>query len=92
MPGGRSLYFISVAERAAQRMTDRLLMIADRYGAPPNPNDDVITFAEMMQHYDLRGHMPGDPTCNEPLCEKARAMVAGALAAMAQQPPQQGTP
>lgn len=86
MSGERSAYFIDVAERGAQRVVERLALVADRYGAPINPADDVITFAEMMQHYNLRGHMPGSADeCTEKICERARAMVAGALAALAAQ-------
>ena len=91
MAGERSAYFIEMAERGAQRVVERLAMVADRYGAPIDPNDDVITLAEMMQHYNLRGHMPGSADeCTEKICERARAMVAGALAALAAQPAQQG--
>lgn len=92
--GERSAYFVEMAERGAQRVVERLAMIADRYGAQPNPNDDVITFAEMMQEYETFGHVPPDENCGSPVCERARRMVAGALRTMAQQaaaPPQGST-
>ena len=88
MSGERSERFIALAEQAAQRMTRNLAMIADCYGAPIDPKDDVITFAEMMQHYEDFGHTPGDAGCTDAICERARRMVANALAAMAQ--PMQG--
>ena len=88
MSGERSVYFVEMAERGAQRIVERLAMIADRYGAPIDPADDVITFAEMMEHLTQFGHVPGDAYCNEKLCERARNMVAGALAAIAAQPQQ----
>lgn len=86
MSGERSAYFVQMAERGAQRVVDRIQMVADRYGAPPNPNDDVITLAEMLQHLEDFGHTVGSPDCGHPLCEKARLMVANALTAMMQQP------
>lgn len=89
MAGERSIYFTQMAERGAQRVVERLAMIAERYGKPIDPTDDVITFAEMMQHLVEFGHMPGDNYCNEKLCDRARKMVAGALAAVAQQAQQQ---
>ena len=85
MSGERSAYFVEMAERGAQRVVERLAMIADRYGKPIDPADDVITFAEMMQHYSEMGHMPGDYTCTDAVCERARKMVAGAMVAIAQQ-------
>ena len=86
MAGERSVYFVDVAERGAQRVVERLAMIADRYGAPINPADDVITFAEMMQELQERGHYPPGDKCPSPVCEKGRRMIANALAAMAAQP------
>lgn len=90
MAGERSAYFVEMGERGAQRIVERLAMIADRYGKPIDPNDDVITLAEMMQHYMAAGHMPGDQDCKEKICERARNVVAGAMAAIAQQPAPQG--
>ena len=84
MSGERSAYFIDMAERGAQRVMERLSMIADRYGKPINPNDDVITFAEMMQHYNDYGHTPGAEGCGHPVCEKAKRMIANALSTIAQ--------
>ena len=88
MAGERSAYFTEMAERGAQRIVERLVMIADRYGKPINPNDDVITFAEMMQEYERMGHYPPDENCGSPVCERARRMIASAMATVAQQPPQ----
>ena len=42
MSGERSVYFIEMAERGAQRVTERIAMVADRYGKPIDPNDEVI--------------------------------------------------
>lgn len=83
MSGERSVFFTEMAERGARRVVERLTMIADRYGAPVNPNDEVITLSEMLQHYENVGHMPGDDSCGDAICEKARRMVAAAIAAIA---------
>lgn len=86
MAGERSLYFVEVAERGAQRIVERLAMIADRYGLPIDPGDDVITFAEMLQELQERGHYPPGADCTSPVCEKGRRMIANAMAVVAQQP------
>ena len=86
MSGERSVYFVEMASRAARRLTERIAMVADRYGQPVDPTDDVITFAEMLAHVAEAGHHPGmDDTCTEPICEQARRMIAGALAALMQE-------
>lgn len=83
MSGERSDRNIALAARAAQRVTRNLAMIADRYGAPVDPADDRITFAELLQHLSDAGHTPGtDDDCTDPLCNRARKMVAGAIAAL----------
>lgn len=90
MSGERSAHFIELAERGAQRFVERLAMITDRYGKPIDPNDGVITLAEMMQEYETSGHLPPGDNCSNPICERARKMVANALRIMSQPAAPQG--
>ena len=85
MAGERSERLTNLANQAAARFSRRLMLVQDLYASKATRDANILTLEEIMEEFDKHGHMAGDPTCQNDICVRARAMVTKAIQeAMAQ--------